>query len=296
MYLKNGPAGYTSLKHRRSYLDPHNLGSFRAHYDACRNATDSPKSPNSLYSSVYDLLLDKTLLHLNVDYDHLVESISQKVSHKFQYNISCSQQTELTNLNTWPDIYEVRQLAEYIIPQIEELVYSSWVRVESANIYRSIPFTQLSPLSSSWQWHYDSCPDEATKIMIYLSDVTLDDGPMQFLTGPTRSVPKYFSSRINQEYTDTWQMMFNDGDRIPTNVIDNCISADCKLSSLTGPRGTYALFSPNQPHRATMPLATGQTWRDVLVFHLRPALSNNSWYNREIGLRPIGDPKTYSLD
>ena len=252
--------------------------------------------PTCLFiGSVYDLLLDTTLLDIDAYSNSLINSISQQVAHKFDYNISCARQTELIDLLTWPDIYEVQQLAHSIIPQIEELLYSSWVRVETATIYRSIPFNQI-PGHSSWRWHYDSCPDEYTKLIIYLSDVSLDDAPIEFLSGPNGLVPKYFSSRVSPEYHDSWQEMFNhdDRDRIPTDVIDNCISAGCTLFSLTGPRGTYALFSPNQPHRATIPVSA--SWRDVLVFQLRPALSNESWYNSEIGLRPLGDPKCYSLD
>ena len=118
VYPKNGTAGYTSLAHRRCYLDPHNLGGFRAHYDACLNASDSPSSSLPIYSSVYDLLLDTTLLDIDEYSNSLINSISQQVAHKFDYNISCSRKTELIDLLTWPDIYEVKQLALSIIPQI----------------------------------------------------------------------------------------------------------------------------------------------------------------------------------
>jgi hypothetical protein len=295
VYLKNGPAGYTSLEHRNTYLDPHDLGSFRAHYGACRASSESPNSQSSFYNSIYDLVTDRTLLDLDEHYNSLIETISQKVAHKFQYNVNCSQSLEFLNLDTWPDIYEIRQLAEYIVPQIEERVYSCLVRVETATVYRNIPFSKpVGP--SSWQWHYDNCPDEYTKVLINLSNVSSDDGPMEFLSGPRRAIPKYFSSRINPEYTDISQTMFNRGDRIPTDVIDNCISSGCTVSQLTGPRGTYALFSPNQPHRATMPNTDSKAWRDVLIFQLRPALTHDSWYNEDIGLHPLGDPKVYSLD
>ena len=160
-------------------------------------------------------------------------------------------------------------------------------------IYRNLP---ADVPVSSWLWHYDNCPDPYSKILINLTDVSHDDGPMQYLSGHVSSVPKYLSSRVSPTYTDMSQTMFYHS-RIPNSVIDNILEDSCSVRSLTGPPGTYAVFSPNQPHRATSPSCQSTRYRDAVVYVLRPTLDRKNRYNRMIGMAPPpSDAGIYSLD
>ena len=124
MYLHPGPPTYISRRDKRTYQDPEKLGSFRAHYEACRNRYETSGDTNTVYDSVYELLLDKSLIICDDTYHNLILNISQKVDLSFRnpYSRTTKSSTNLL-LQTWNEIDEIQELAEYLLIQIEKFLF-----------------------------------------------------------------------------------------------------------------------------------------------------------------------------
>ena len=70
--------------------------------------------------------------------------------------------------------YELDKLLQLLMPMIERDFFQSNAAVTYEMMYRNIVRPEPEPDNdTTWQWHFDSYPEEANKIMIYLTDVIL---------------------------------------------------------------------------------------------------------------------------
>jgi hypothetical protein len=131
------------------------------------------------------------------------------------------------------------------------------------NLIRSLPTT--APPASSWLWHYDNKPDEAFKILIYLTDVDADGGAFECLRRPdTGDVVRVNSSRSSPDRTEPPRWPHS---RVPPEAIDGYRAMGYKPHRVVGPRGTLIAFDNNCIHRATSPR---RRHRDAVILNLRP--------------------------
>ncbi len=274
-----------------------NRGTYESHYKMCRQKTSVKKDQNSSHSSVYDVIFDDNFLEIDQEYHDIIESLSKKVSERIENMDGCKEEKFMIQLNDWRDIEEVHKLADYVMPQIERKAYLCDAYIEFALIYRNLPSD--ADAESSWLWHYDDCPKESIKLMVYLSDVTEDDGPFTHLVNNDGGSPVLPSTRLspwNDGKPEAMQIF--PGSRIPPNKIEEYTEKYGKISSFTGKKGAYALFTPNQPHKATKPEKDSKKYRDALFFIMRPSLNKRENYidNNTGTFDPPRNVKMYDID
>ena len=144
-------------------------------------------------------------------------------------------------------------------------------------------------LTASWLWHYDDCPREFLKLAIYLNDTTEESGCFQYIS-TADGVPLMPSSR-NKPGQKAGRQYFP-GSRVPKEFIE---SIGGVATSLVGPRGTHAIFTPNIIHRATMPKVGNN--REALFFFIRPTIGPGAFIDDKTNsILPSKDVKTYKLD
>ena len=268
------------------------MRTYAEHYNECRNRANFTSSVKSPYSSVYDLSLDTDFLSVDDEYHRVVEQVSKKITHKININEGCYHRKFATYLNDWRDITELSDLANIIIPQIEQKVFHSHAQIEFLMPYRNLTFTE-EPLAS-WLWHYDDCPREFIKFALYLNDTTEDNGCMQYMSDPDGRVPIMNTYRLSPHQATRKQVF--PGSRIPSDFIETLDQSNIKPRNLVGPRGTYALFTPNVIHRATIPKPEA-TPREAIFFFVRPSLEKSSSYinGRVHSVLPERNVKQYEL-
>jgi hypothetical protein len=150
----------------------------------------------------------------------------------------------------------VGHLAEALVPQLEQRVYGSNVLVDKVYVYRNLVSTQAEQVS--WLWHYDNHPTQILKVMVYLTEVDAGRAPFEYLQHQSTGQPYLFPPMPT--YGDS---------RVAPRSVQSHLANGYKVTQLTGPPGTTALFDNNVLHRATL---AETAHRDVVVFQFRPSV------------------------
>ena len=271
------------------------MDTYAQHYQIAQRAYTGP-SDTSKYTGLYQLTIDGNVLTTNPHYFSLVNTIADKMAYKYDNNIGCHMASNglSQRLNEWHDIEEVKLLADYVMPQLEEKVFQSHLAVEFVHPYRNCVAT--APSADSWLWHYDDCPKEFLKLVIYLNDVTEDNGCFQYVIDNIGRVPVIESYRTHPAQTNSPKVFPRS--RVPQGVVDKIIEAGGSEYSLLGKAGSYAVLTPNIMHRATVPLA-GTEPRSALFFFIRPILrkkTSNYITGETKSHLPPRNVKRYELD
>lgn len=154
-------------------------------------------------------------------------------------------------------LVEVPELEQFllhpIVVEILENYFGSPFQVFSCDVYRTLPQNPVIAAEKfgSLKWHFDNCPSVLFKIMIYLTDTTVD-------TGAISLVPKAKSLELKRR--GFWERSKADSftDEISRNAV-----------YLEGAAGTTLFFSTHYCiHKATLPT---HQHRDVAVFLVQPA-------------------------
>jgi len=157
-------------------------------------------------------------------------------------------------LKNYLDIDGLEELCSRLLPEVEQKIFSSHVIVDKVYIYRNV----VSCLEDqvSWRWHYDNHPNEILKIMIYLTNVTEENGPFEYL-----------QSRHTQEAACIPPRPHAADTLVSSVAINRYLSDGFEAFKITGPKGTVVLFDNNVVHKANI---SKQGHRDVIVLQLRP--------------------------
>lgn len=217
-----------------------------------------------------------------VEYQQIIQDLSNKVSELFEDSDNYEIQARAKGLkDIWKCKQELQSLGNYLIPQVQERVFKSYVHVDNIKIYRS-EVSQESDISS-WLWHFDNNPQEQVKILIYLTDVEKDCGEFTFLRKDEEGI-KVPTSRVSypKKWKEPWEnpppfyMLKDYGiswagrDRVdPQHVEYLKTKFGFEVYGSTGKRGTLFLFDNNIIHKATVPK---NKYRDVIVMQLKPSI------------------------
>ena len=229
------------------------------------------------------------LIDLPEDYLSLVERVSESASQRLAATVNCSffpalpqrsvdeRTDDLASIGDGAVIAiqlkdplaleGLEDLCGALMHEVEQKIYGSYALIDKVYVYRN-PVSHRAA-QGSWLWHYDNHPYEILKIMIYLTDVSDQSGPFEYLRHPksmkamagSRLTPLYGESRVTEEY------------------LSRCRGEGFVPHKITGPKGTMILFDNNMIHRANLAV---QTHRDVLILQVRPAASKH---------RPYVDPR-----
>tara|TARA_A100001015_G_C14886193_1_gene670532 strand:+ start:131 stop:940 length:810 start_codon:yes stop_codon:yes gene_type:complete len=266
-----------------------NMRTYKEHYEVAKaNYTNS--SP-SKYNDVYDIRLDEDVFEKTPEYLELIDKISKQVHQKLEDGHDILENDWATHLNGWRDIKELNQLFDLIMPEIEKKVFKSNGHIQILHVYKNKPGANPD---SSWLWHYDDCPEQFLKLVIYLTDVTEDNGCFQYLQNKDGDFPMV---PTNRTYPGHNGMPYHfKGKRIPPEETQKRIEEGYEVKSLLGKAGTYALMHPNIYHRATVP-AEGSTPRECLFFFIRPSVQKREIRRKNIySVKPEINVKMYPLD
>tara|TARA_R100000664_G_C2741933_1_gene130262 strand:+ start:710 stop:1534 length:825 start_codon:yes stop_codon:yes gene_type:complete len=272
------------------------INTYSQHYDLCRQEYKKDDYIGShTYNNVHDLRMDQTFLDGIIDdkkYASLVKNIAEKTSYKFDNNIGVFQSNLYDLIKDTNDIAEIQELADYIMPLIEQEIFHSYLKVEFVQVYRN---RHDSEELTSFLWHYDDSPAEFLKFAIYLNDVNENSGCLQYLTSKTNEIYKYPSSR-GGPYMRSQGKVYPSS-RIPPDVVENTIKEGGKINNLVGSIGTYAIFTPNISHRGTKPHKNAVP-RDCIMFLIRPSLKKQKTYINKRTPSIVGakNTKIYFLD
>ena len=248
---------------------------YKDHYDYCRSLWN--KKNDSKYKSVYDLVVDKTLLDDVIDdrYYELIDIIRDKL-HK-RKSFKCVTKSAIRwHIKDWNELPEMRELASIVIPPIEENIFHCNANIEHIHPYKNIE--NKGNQRGSWKWHWDNCPYEYIKLIIYLTDVTENNGCMQYIESKVDSIrtspflaKKSFDKTGIKSTTGGWSI--KEKEKIDLDIyksrIDSSIIDNNKVINDIGKKGSYTIFTPNIPHRATNP-EEGVDGREAIVFFIRP--------------------------
>ena len=176
---------------------------------------------------------------------------------------------------------ELDKLLHLVVPMIEKDFLQSNAAISYEMMYRNIVRDEPEPDNdTTWQWHFDSYPEEANKIMIYLTDVTEDDAPFTYLVDSDdnpmllKSNAKYIDPK-KELRLDYKELNGFNGSRVPISWINEKKSQGCKEKTWTGKKGSFAFFRPNVIHKATV---AKRNHRDVMSFTIRPSLTKRESY------------------
>jgi hypothetical protein len=265
------------------------MRTYKEHYEVAKaNYTNGTPSK---YNNVYDIRLDENVFEKTPKYLELVKKIADQVHQKLENKDDIVENQWATHLNAWKDIKELDELLGLIMPEIEQKVFKSNAHTEILLAYKNKPGANPD---SSWLWHYDDCPDQFLKLVIYLNDVTEDNGCFQYLQNKDGHFPMVPTNRTYPGHDGTPH--YFKGKRIPPEETKKRIEEGYEVKSLLGKPGTYALMHPNIYHRATVPVE-GSAPRECLFLFIRPSLQKREIDIKNIhSIKPERNVKMYPLD
>ena len=260
------------------------MRTYSHHYATCRKIY----GPST--TSVYNLSINSNFL--NFDSDNFC-AMSKKIKECFTDGSGCHENKWAIRLNEWRHILEIENFCQEVMPQIEQSVFGSYLKVEFIHPYRNKANTTTE---SSWEWHYDDCPMEFIKLAVYLNDVSEKNGCMQVIASSDNTVPVIPTYRMDPSAVKGFPPPVFPRTRVPSDVLKAVKENGGKFVSLTGSAGTHFIFTPNIMHRGTIPVPECDP-REAIFFFLRPSLKKYDKYTKEAhSFLPERNVKKYELD
>mgnify|MGYP003133422488 CR=1 FL=1 len=260
------------------------MKTYREHYNKCREAYGISTV------SVYDLSIAFNFLQFDVDNFNIM---SKRIKECFESGLGCHEDKWAIRLNDWEHILEIENFCQEVMPQIEQSIFGSYLKVEFVHPYKN---KCGSTLESSWAWHYDDCPKEFIKLAVYLNDVNEDNGCMQIIASANNNVPVIATYRLDPSAIKGFPPPVFPRTRVPSDVLERIQENGGKFVNLTGSSGTHFVFTPNVMHRGTIP-SDSQNSREAVFFFLRPSLKKHKKYTANAhSFLPEKNVKKYKLD
>lgn len=251
------------------------MSTYREYYSHCRTTYHGDPSAIGVYALGVHVHAPGRptavdLLTLNERYLAAVDQLGAEVQRRVDdgvgiyHNPDRHAATLSIQLETCWDSEALQTIAEILVPQAEERILGCYGLINQVTLIRSLP-TAASP-ASSWLWHYDNKPDEAFKMLIYLTPVDELGGAFEYLRHTvTGDVVKVGSSRESADRVGAPRWL---GSRVPPEAMAEYETSGYAPHRAAGPRGTLIAFDNNCIHRATVP---ARTHRDALILNLRPS-------------------------
>ena len=260
------------------------MRTYKQHYLECKNRY----GPTT--SSVYNLTIMKDVLVFD---ENNFSIMKQKISDRLKNSSDCIEDKWSVKLNYWKDILELERFCEEVMPQIEEGIFGSYLKVEHIHPYKN---KTNATLESSWVWHYDDCPKEYIKLAVYLNDVDRTNGCMQIIIDKDKGIPVVDTYRLDPTAIKGHPPPVFPRTRIPKHITERMSDNGAQFYNLEGRSGSHFIFTPNIMHRGTIP--SGDTApREAIFFFLRPSLEKVSNYTRTAHpFSPEKNVKKYELD
>tara|TARA_Y100000592_G_scaffold101184_1_gene186516 strand:+ start:5878 stop:6702 length:825 start_codon:yes stop_codon:yes gene_type:complete len=229
---------------------------------------------NSLRNFYEETVSVRNTKSLPPEYETTVNEISLKIKEDFDNMTDCDDDgLMIKHNNIWKFSKEIKLLCNILAPSLERDKYSCHVYVDKIYIYR----TATPKPDSSYLWHYDNNPHEIVKTLIYLTDVTEENSPFEYLQ--KQGAPgQGFLGLCTRKGTKTCYKPPN-GSRVGSQV-NALLQHGYEKNKVCGPKGTAISFLNNTYHRVNV-LERG--YRDVINIRVKPTLipapeyANEKW-------------------
>lgn len=243
------------------------------YYKNCQDAYATSKDKPLIYDLGLISLNDNLTLGLDAQYHSSIEEIREKVINNFSENGMTNQINAFSIKTVTQLMPEIAKVCDkYFRDFLQEKVFGSYVYCDNIKIYKTPKGAQRN--ESSWLWHIDNNPKEQVKIMLYLSDVNSNSGPLQYIQDPLGSAVKATTRRVDYTNWCTSKGMHSTkycswhSSRVPMSAIEAMKNFGCKQVSICGKIGTATLFDNNIVHRGALP--TGED-RLAMTLQFRPS-------------------------
>ena len=145
---------------------------------------------------------------------------------------------------------------DYLVPFLSEKVYGHTPRLKTALVSRNVNDFNETYRKLAMLWHWDSLPEDLVKVILYLNDVSQNNGCMSVMRhNHTGEVVKLHPSH-------PW------GRKVVSNVpklwLSELIGSGYRPECLHGPSGTLVAFDTNIVHRGSRPAPS--LYRDFVLF------------------------------
>lgn len=245
------------------------------YYNECKEAYGNSST------NIYDLTLHTnvdTELRFNSDYyntiSELETQLNQLFTDKSKYTVSAN-----AFFVKDPFIFEKQFsniIENYLRVHLEQNIFGCHIHCDHITLYKTPSGKENTPQpTNSWLWHIDNSPQEQIKVMIYLNDVGLENGPFEVLKHKTEPKGlKITPSRIdhsNWKGKKEWSFKYKNhiwnSTRIPTNLLGDFKKDLYIPHKIIGNKGHVTIFDNNIIHRGTIP---PQEYRYAVVFQFKP--------------------------
>lgn len=208
---------------------------------------------------------------LGSEYTQAVDSLSIGVKADFDSFVDCNDDGIMVkHTNMWKYREQICQLSDIITPYLEENRFGCHLYVDKIYIYRTLAIKERK---SSYEWHYDNNPHEIVKNLIYLTDVTEDNSPYEYLaTSDSIGTLGYCTRRG----TEMWYPAPNNS-RVG-HLLNEFKAHGYSPKTVVGNKGTMISFMNNAIHRVN-PIRSG--YRDVINIRVKPTAAPAPEYANE---------------
>lgn len=251
-------------------LDRLNVIAIRTPIDANKVGIDLPSS----YRTILDRLYIDALRRMSKPANCILRSADKKITDyvsKTVFNVDTWNIPEVKNgmvgtvhLKNCLELDGLNELASFLLPQIESLIYNSPLIVDNVSMFRRLP----SPLPefSSILWHSDNHFEGVIKIMFYLNDVGEKQAPFEYLRHSKNGEPVHVKPKMPQFYPQG---------RVPEKVIETYKKNGYEAHKVIGPKYTMLVFDDKVIHKGNY---AEEGYRDVLVLQLKPSIKHTGVY------------------
>lgn len=253
-----------------------------------RSVSPSFSHPREIGLIIIDPYNNDTCIKLPPDYLQLIDIINEGIHRKMNIAKNCVYFLRDKNIkrrldigdglpeSTWDvqeyrhgliskiqskgahDIAGVETLCQAIMPEVEKNIYGSYVEVASS--FAEMKFLTEDTKDKDGFFHSDRHYEDTIRMIIYMSDVGVDDAPFEYL----RHQETRKTIRIRTADHPTFTMK----GRIPKEALSNYMNNRYERFKITGKKGTIILFDSKIIHKANSPKNNSRT---VLVLPIRPA-------------------------
>ncbi len=237
---------------------------YREYYEKCLGP--SIDRVDYLYNFDYKVFQAS---HFGQIYKQLINEANIDLNQKLKDNSNIftppgkSQESQpLVRLDNPWGLKNIEEIAEYVIPIVEQQIFSCSAYVHGCYVYQTRPGDFSKDSVGSLSWHIDNHPKEVIKAMVYLNDVDETAAPFEILSGVNQNLGlKVETKRV--DYTQWASSPF----RFTEDFVEEKTKQGYKPHSVIGPSGTVCYFDNNVLHRAN---ESKSKRRNVIVFMMKP--------------------------
>ena len=288
------------------------LCSCKEYYEKCKEKYCLNNKQEKLSYNIYDYSIlefqrenennkNNDFFQFDEEYDKCIELLSRQLNttlHRYGTKTRYATQCQIKDFPRNADFqHSLNIILEKIARKIEKHIHKCYINCNHIIYYRSFSVSETKvDNNTSWQWHKDGHPNQYYKILLYLSDVNMNNGPFSYITDKDGNAIRLPSNHKyvfkNGEKDNNFLLKDNSipysdqaCSRIPLNYIEHLKTQGYLEKQFVGKKGSFIVFNENIIHRASF---CRKKHRDAIVFTFRPNLTRvNNYYTDSAAINGV---------